>query len=395
MLKSLSRHLLHLPLLWLAAGIIWFPQGNKPMVAIVLIVVLFYVFGHGLSDIKRNFQSSYWLGGILISALFVTISYKTYGASTQELRGLLIALVYLSVLPNNFLSWKNAQTLLCVAAMASFILSIWYFLIVPTDRIHWPTNPVPLAAHQGLVSLLSLGLLLTSFDGKKPWVLSFSMLLSGFSMLPTQSRGVIVGVAAVYFLACILLILQKKISYKNIVFSLVLMLICGALVKDVLMDRVNDTFEEVESIKSGNLDTSIGWRLQMYQAGIDLFVQKPILGHGEISSEYAEENAPGYTTSAYGYMAGHLHNNYIDKLAKSGFVGFSLLLFILFYPLYLGVFKYKNGFWLLALPSLHFIIFSMVDSPFRNGDTAVLYLIVIGLVIHSLSSVNQDKRLEP
>ncbi|MGC9494653.1 O-antigen ligase family protein, partial [Vibrio genomosp. F10] len=236
MLKSLSRHLLHLPLLWLAAGIIWLPQGNKPMVAIVLIVVLFYVFGHGLSDIKRNFQSSYWLGGILISAGFVGVSYLTCGASSQEFRGLLLALVYLSVLPKDFMSAKNAQILVVVAAIASFLLSIWYFLIVPTDRMLWPTNPIPLAAHQGLVSLLSLGLLLTSFDGKKPWLLSLAAVLSGFSMLPTQSRGVILGVFVLIAISLLILFVQRKIAKRYLVFALFVTLGCFWGAKEPVLD---------------------------------------------------------------------------------------------------------------------------------------------------------------
>ncbi|MGF1721738.1 O-antigen ligase family protein [Vibrio kyushuensis] len=391
MRHHLSNFFLMLPLLWLAAGIVWFPQGSKPMVAIVLVSVIGYLVLSGFSEIKRNWSNNYWLWGILISTIFIGASYATYGASTQELRALIISLIYLSILPKRFVSLSVAQYLLLLAAVVSFGLSLWFGFIAPTDRMQWPSNPIPLAAHQGLISLLAIGLLLLSFKGKKPIVLGVSVALAGFSILPTQSRGVILGVLAIYLLVGVVLLIQKKISFRYAFLALVLVIGSGFLAKDALMARASDTFKEIEHIKNGNMNSSIGVRFQMYQAGLELFQQKPILGHGQFTVEYAKKNAPGYTNAAYSYMKGHLHNNFIDKMAKSGLIGLTIFLFFMLYPMYLSTFKYKEYFWLLFLPSAHYILFSLTDSPFRNGDTAVVYLIVIGLIINCAQFDMEEK----
>ena len=46
--ESISRALLVIPYLWLAIGIIWMPQGNKPLVALVLVAAIGHMFTYGL-----------------------------------------------------------------------------------------------------------------------------------------------------------------------------------------------------------------------------------------------------------------------------------------------------------------------------------------------------------
>ncbi|KOO16215.1 hypothetical protein AKJ18_04595 [Vibrio xuii] len=386
MLKSISRTLLYLPLVWLAVGIIWLPQGSKPMVAIVLPIVLLYVLTHGFQDIKRNFKSDYWLAGIFLSTVFVGMSYLIHGASSQELRGLLISLVYLSVLPIGFINLHKSQMLIFIASLASFSLSIWFFFIEPTDRGMWPTNPIPLAIHQGVIYLLAAALLLSRFYAQKVWLLVLSMLLSGFSMLLTESRGPILGIVFISLLIVAALIFQQKIRTKHALIMLLATCSILFIAREPITSRIGDTSAEVERIQNGDLNSSIGLRIQMYLAGFDLFLQKPIFGHGEISPEYAEKYAPGYSKAAYGFMKGHFHNNYIDKLVKSGAVGTIILMFLLIYPLYLGASRHRDYFWFLVLPAIHYMVMSLFDSPFRNGDTTVLYLIVVGIIIHVMSS---------
>ncbi|MEZ8053357.1 O-antigen ligase family protein [Vibrio atlanticus] len=382
--ESISRALLLIPYLWLAIGIIWMPQGNKPLVALVLVAAIIHMFTYGLSQVKYNFKNNIWLCIVLFSGIFTAISYVTYGASSQELRGLLVTTVFLCLLPQKQpLNARLAQYLLFGAALACFTLSCWYFFIDPTNRMFWPTNPIPLATHQGLVSMLSIGALLTRFKNKITWLLILSAIISGFSLLLTQSRGAILGVVILYILIGLTLLYQNRINIKIIILSLILCFGAVFFSKEALVDRYDQTWGEVSQIERGDLDSSIGLRLQMYQAGLELFASSPMLGHGEFTREYAEENLTGYTPTGYHFISqAHLHNNYIDKLARSGIIGLSIFLFFIFYPVYLGLRKYPDLFWLFSLPSIHYAVASITDSPFRNGDTLVVYMIVTGTLVH-------------
>ncbi|MEZ9136572.1 O-antigen ligase family protein [Vibrio sp. 10N.286.52.B1] len=360
------------------------PQGNKPLVALVLAAAIVHIFTYGLFQIKSNFKSNVWLWGTLFTGIFTVIGYVTYGASSQELRGFLVTTVLLCLLPQKqLLNAKLSQYLLFSAALACLALSCWYFFIYPTERIFWPTNPIPLATHQGLISMLSVGALLTKFKGKIAWMLVLSAIISGFSLILTQSRGVILGVGILYIVIGLILLYQRKISIKIILLSLTLCFGAVFFSKEAIVERYDQTWKEISEIEQGDLNSSIGLRLQMYQAGIELFESSPILGHGSFNREHIEENIPGYTPMAYSYISeGHLHNNYIDKLARSGIIGLSIFLFFIFYPVYLGLRKYPDLFWLFSLPSIHYAVASLTDSPFRNGDALVVYLIVTGTLVH-------------
>ncbi|WP_240798080.1 O-antigen ligase family protein [Vibrio tasmaniensis] len=382
--ESISRALLLIPYLWLAIGIIWMSQGNKPLVALVLIAAIAQLSVKGFSQVKENLKTNIWLWGVWLALMFTIVSYITYGASSQELRGLLLALVLLVVLPkSHIVNIRWAQYLLFSAALACWALSCWYSIIEPTPRGHWPVNPIPLAIHQGLVSVLSIGALLTTFKGKRSGLLAASAIISGLSVLLTQSRGGILALVCCYLLVAVSVLVQKKGSFKVIVISCLVLLGSGLLTKDALIKRYQETEAEFYQMNHGNRDTSIGLRLQMYQGGLEFFASHPILGHGEFTREYAEENLTGYTPIGYHYISqGHLHNNYIDKLARSGIIGLSIFLFLIFYPVYLGLKKYPSLFWLFSLPSIYYALASLTDSPFRNGDTLVVYMIITGTLIH-------------
>ncbi|MEZ8288891.1 O-antigen ligase family protein [Vibrio sp. 10N.222.49.A3] len=385
--ESISRALLLIPYLWLAIGIIWMPQGSKPLVALVLVAAIAQLAVKGFSQVKENLKTNMWLWGVWLALMFTIVSYITYGASSQELRGLLLTLVLLIVLPQSYIvNIRWVQYLLFSAALACWALSCWYSMIEPTPRGHWPVNPIPLAMHQGLVSVLSIGALLTTFKGKRSGLLAVSAIISGLSVLLTQSRGGILALACCYFLVAVSVVVQKKGSFKIIVISFLVLFGSALLAKDALIKRYQETEAEFYQMNHGNRDTSIGLRLQMYQAGLELFASHPMLGHGEFTREYAEDNLTGYTPTGYHFISqAHLHNNYIDKLARSGVIGFIFLLYLLFYPIYFGIKKHPQCVWLLSLPAIYYALTSVTDSPFRNGDTTVVYLVVIGTLMHYAS----------
>lgn len=99
--------------------------------------------------------------------------------------------------------------------------------------------------------------------------------------------------------------------------------------------RVLQTDAEVISYIRGdeNKSATVSTRMKMWEVGLDAFKFKPIFGWGDLnvikqqfSSSWVEINRQGDFN--------HLHNEYIDALAKKGLVGFAALMAMYLVPLY-------------------------------------------------------------
>ena len=71
-----------------------------------------------------------------------------------------------------------------------------------------------------------------------------------------------------------------------------------------------------------DIDTSTYIRMRMIEAGLDMFINSPIVGIGA-------DNPKIYVTN-YGIRSTYLHNNYVELLAGLGIIGFTL-----YYSLYI------------------------------------------------------------
>lgn len=371
--------LLYLPLIWIATGIIWVSQGDKELVPFVLVSAFTSLFYFKFDVLRYNWRYSQWSKGLLVCAVFAIFSYWTHGFGSQELRGLIIGLVFYLTFPRQVLHGKALQWLLFFAAINALFMSVYFGVIEPTDRAGWPTNALILACYQGLIAIIATCALLTEFSGKKKILLIGSTVFSIIAAFLTQSRGVIIPLFLIYGLIGVVLLFVNKITFRAVIILMVTTIMILLLSWSTLISRLQTTESELHSIKNGNFDTSIGLRLQMYQEGVVLFLEKPILGHGRI---YKEQFVPSDELSmrAINTMVNHFHNNFIDKLVISGVVGLVLLLFLLCYPAYYS-FRYKrNKALFFVVPPLYFSLIAMTDSPFRNGDTISTYLLVMSVI---------------
>jgi O-antigen ligase len=95
-----------------------------------------------------------------------------------------------------------------------------------------------------------------------------------------------------------------------------MLLISGALavsyVPDTVVQRLATTGESVESL-------SLGGRFKLWQAGMNIFPESPVLGHGTASYKHA-------ITPQLGMLAQTAHNSYLSVMVEEGIVG--LLLFL-------------------------------------------------------------------
>lgn len=378
------------PLVWLYAGMMWVPQGNKPLVVLVLLSFFSVLFIEGPKKLFESVRNNTWFWIVTISSIFAITSYQFHGYSSQEMRALLVALFFLFICSSQRISLLNIQWLCVISSLSSIVLSFIYFFYLDSGRNSLPTNAIPLATHQGFLALSLLGLLCVNFVGKNRPVILFSVLLLTFSTLVTESRGPILGLVLVSLAILSVFFIKGESSRYTKILMAVGFLSVIFFSFDFLSLRVDQTLTELSRIRHNDLDSSIGLRLQMYFAGWEVFKQYPIFGSGNIKIE--DINTLGLTDLGIHFATkSHLHNNFIDKLATSGLLGFTLLSIFFIYPIYYA-FKYSGKYYHIILyPTLFWGFVCLTDAPFRNGDTAVLYFISIGLFISAIKLESRNE----
>jgi O-antigen ligase len=137
-----------------------------------------------------------------------------------------------------------------------------------------------------------------------------------FCLIFTQSRGAYLALVAM------LLFLGVAVNRK----VLLVMLLAGSVyplwLPSTAIDRMNHTFQEDNET---GLDNSSESRIIFYKAGLRMFAESPIWGHGFDGFRHLVQSS-GVTETKRA-----AHSLYIQTLADSGIIGMSSLLFLWFY----------------------------------------------------------------
>lgn len=139
------------------------------------------------------------------------------------------------------------------------------------------------------------------------------------AVLTTVSRK---GIACCFLVYLMFFFLSKR--YKQLVISFCFAALVGAIAF---------SFSEVsQRFSADEIDRNVQGKKVMTEAGIGLFMEKPLLGHG-YKGYYEYFNQLFYTIDIdRKYDA---HNEYITTLTNFGIVGFLLFLMIFIYPVIL------------------------------------------------------------
>ncbi|MEZ8720202.1 O-antigen ligase family protein [Vibrio pomeroyi] len=358
----------------------WLGQGSKPLAAIVVLIAAFCALLYRKSGEIHNWFEDYWLWIMLLLSIFAVISYELHGFSSQELRATLIGLVFFLFYRNDVVKLSDIQSLCITSVISSTVLVVYHILFLSGDRDSLPSNALIIASIQGFSLIVLLALGCVSYEGKRPKVMAILAFMSFLSMFLVGSRGPLLAVIFIGLVVLFKMMIQHR-QYRAL-FGISAMIVFSVFLMskyEMVSERIDYSMHEYHEISQGNMDTSIGLRLQMYQAGLDFFVDSPLLGIG--GDKEVQLDKLSFTPTNLGkrfIVNAHLHNNYIDKVASSGLVGFALLLLGLMYPLFNSRYKLSP---IVLLPVVYFSFMCLFDSPFRNGDLAVMYFVFVGVLL--------------
>ncbi|NGN99188.1 O-antigen ligase family protein [Grimontia sp. S25] len=326
-----------LPLVWAFAVQFLYADAKKHMVFAFIFSFLVVIFNDGFQCVAENIKNrkSAWLLGLFF--VLSIIFYFLNGYSSNVVRASAIVFFYFTILPKRTLKIfaDNVHYFLFLGAISIGFFSYYQGSVMSLGR-HWEMNPIPLSTIAAVLLVSSLAVFFEAESKKKKIMMITSFIFSSNALVLGESRGVMLamGVAVVLLVCYVLTKNANKIRMRKYI-SIFILSIVGLLTLNIssIVARYEATKKEVASIESGNLNTSIGFRLQLWHAGAELIKDKPILGYGESHKEEKERLAKEGYISKQAAKHSHYHNQYIDSMVKNGVGGLFSILLLIFLPL--------------------------------------------------------------
>ena len=286
------------------------------------------------------------------------------------------------------------------------LLAVWEKLELSAPRASGYTNPIQYGNISMLLGILCLaGLGWAASQRRARWWLA--MLLAGacigiFGSFLPGSRGSWIGLPV-----CLVILYRhygRSVSRRYLLSgSLLAVAALGAVYtapQAGIQGRMHDAVTETDGyFETGNANTSVGARLEMWRTGFMIFPEHPWLGWGKAGFMQRKKQLIGEgKVAAFTGDHTHSHNEYIDALVKRGVLGLTGLL--VFYGVALSVFVHRLKHaaaeqrpYALAgvLVMVNYIAFGMTQAFLThiNGVMTLVFMLVI-LMTLSRTEVQHD-----
>ncbi|EGR4256907.1 O-antigen ligase family protein [Vibrio cholerae] len=344
-------------------------------------------------EIKDNYNSQ--LKSFLIFGFLVVVVYSIFhvirGDEFSLVRTLIASLAYLIFVP-----WKriNPQMVYFIIAIAAIVCGLNAFYeryVLNIYRVGIATNSIPYALYVSFLVLSCVYLLLNSQSRVLKLLVSIGGVLSLAAIIMTDVRGVILflPVAIIYLVITTIKPIWKY--YVALTLSVtVLSSVFYATFQSDINARIAQTQDEIALIKQGDLSSSIGIRLDLWMHGVEIIAQNPLFGVGDSGLQASISKM----TNPSAAIQPHLHNQYLDLLARYGIVG---TLIILLFCLAL-IFNVKNSaFEYIGNPLVNSMLMMLIfagltDVPLHHTHIIYLLTIFCGLLIRFPKAVGDNSK---
>ncbi len=369
------------PLAILLMAIFNVPDTKFILSRLIPVVCLYGLIRYG-REIKDNYNSQ--LKSFLIFGFGVVVVYSIYhvirGDGFSLARTLIASLAYLIFVPWKNINPKVVYYIIAIAAIVCGLNAFHERYVLNIYRVGISTNPIPYALYVSFLVLSCVYLLLISQSKKLKLLASIGGLLSLSAIIMTDVRGVILflPVAIIY-----LVITTIKPIWKYYIASILSIILLSGVFYTIFQPKINariaQTQNEIALIKQGNLTSSIGIRLDLWMHGVEIIAQNPLFGVGDsgLQESLSQMTNRGAATQP------HLHNQYLDLLARYGIVG-TLVIFLFCLALVLNL---KNsGFEYIGNPLVNSMLVMLIfagltDVPLHHTHIIYLLTILCGLLI--------------
>ncbi|MCX9489641.1 O-antigen ligase family protein [Vibrio cholerae] len=357
------------------------PDTKFILSRLIPVVCLYGLIKYG-KEIKVNYNSQ--LKSFLIFGFGVVVVYSIYhvirGDGFSLARTLIASLAYLIFVPWKNINPKVVYYIIAIAAIVCGLNAFYERYVLNIYRVGISTNPIPYALYVSFLVLSCVYLLLISQSKTLKLLASIGGLLSLSAIIMTDVRGVILflPVAIIYLVITTIKPIWKY--YIASILSIILLLgVFYTIFQPEINARIVQTQNEIALIKQGNLTSSIGIRFDLWMHGVDIIAQNPLFGVGDsgLQDSISQMTNPGAAIQP------HLHNQYLDFLARYGIVG-TLVIFLFCLALVLNL--NNSGFEYIGNPLVNSMLMMLIfagltDVPLHHTHLIYLLTILCGLLI--------------
>lgn len=243
----------------------------------------------------------------------------------------------------------------------------------------------------GFLSLFSLNWIQT--DHLMIKILKVIGLIAGLTVsILSSARG---GWIAIPIFVAVFVTFRTRGKFLNKIALAILLVgvigLLGYLLVDAIHQRLWLIYSDLSLFATGNPDTSIGVRLQLWKAAFHLIAERPIFGVGADGFGKAMDTLgdSGFITPmAAEYGKQEVHNEILAQTVRFGFFGLLSILSIYFVPFFLflraakSVIHQQNGAAMMGMClTLGFFVFGLTVETFDLKMTAAFYSLTVAVLL--------------
>lgn len=347
-----------------------------------LVQVMVFAFG---ASLLRIYESHNYIAAAMLIVAVVALFFRQLSWNkTASIFSLLVAFYCLPILYlylNDMASIKYLEkplgALLVIPPLALFLkhtpkikyfqigiavgLILVFFASLPqivsgNYRVYLGSNPIPFAMTITGMVMLCLPMLNKSNISKTVFG-GIAILLGLFLIVVSGTRAAYVAAPIGLFVYIALSPGKKKRYLFSGIALAAVALIIAVSVNPTLQKRANKTISSISEIRNGDMDSSIGARLELWNDGFNNGLKKPWLGTGYNNRQDLEIIKSDGKQVTYD----NTHNEYVDAFSTRGIIGLTSTLLLLIGPIVL-IWKKRSRDLNLAHAALAFYVSIYVNA---------------------------------
>jgi len=378
--------------------LLMFPKGyNYGSTALLVLSILFLCYllykRVGFLEVVRQNKAIFLVTTFyfLVSLFFIFF----HGEKIKLIDNPLRAFLFLSVIIFIVYSLVKFDILLYSIPLGSFIsgvVALYQYYILSLESAFYNQMKIQSGDIAMSLGLFSFGIAFYFLDVKKSKLALFSVGCGLFGVLASILSFARGGWISAPFIVITLLFLYRYLLSRKVLIGLSLILCFGGallMMNNQFTGRISDAKYQLDVyLSSYNKVSSVGERLDMWKIGSKAFLEHPVSGWSLKELDYYKKDlADKDVVTKASISFSHLHNQFIDELAKKGIVGGIAILSIFIIPLYLF---YRNAVGQLnkrikfisilgIVHVLSMIIYCMSQSFLAHNSGNIFYFFVLFL----------------